>query len=532
MPRCCKGTMLLVLLFMLVAESALGDSVIEEVTDRELERLVEDNDFVAVAWFTKTCKTCEAAILGLEGVDDITDKYNIEFVKVNNKKYARSLGIRHFPAVTFYKAGEMSVFPGDVLVTEEVVEYLTNEDALELPDKIESVDQENLFRVLEEEEYVAVLFYEDKKRESMKALQHLEMIDDEADHFGIRFVRIVDRELAEDYSLRALPALAFFRHHTPILYTGEINNQEEVFEFLFQNKHTADEDIEVEKVDSDKLEILINHIDFVVVLFYTEGDNASAIAAAEVDSIDDNLKERGVSVVKTSSQEQIQLYDIDVLPKLVYFEAEIPTFWADKDPLDSNTTILSWIQHCQDSDLIEEITEEMLEKLIANTDQIAVFFYGKKEKGTYESVLDGLENIDDELDSYELPFVKISSKTLASDFGFEELPAIVFFNRGVPSLCDVDQMDEGEVLKWILIESDLWVEPPVVEQIFILESTRQEAEWAVEATPALVFFESEQPHFYTGDLQDRAGISRWLDQFLDAAAVAEGSAEEIPDPDI
>ena len=53
---------------------------------------------------------------------------------------------RHFPAVTFYKAGEMSVFPGDVLVTEEVVEYLTNEDALELPDKIESVDQENLFR--------------------------------------------------------------------------------------------------------------------------------------------------------------------------------------------------------------------------------------------------------------------------------------------------------------------------------------------------------------------------------------------------
>ena len=46
----------------------------------------------------------------------------------------------------------------------------------------------NLFicRVLDEEEHVAVLFYEDKKRESMKALQHLEMIDDEADQFGIR----------------------------------------------------------------------------------------------------------------------------------------------------------------------------------------------------------------------------------------------------------------------------------------------------------------------------------------------------------
>ena len=39
-------------------------------------------------------RTCEAAIAGLEGVDDITDKYNIEFVKLNNKKYARNLGIR------------------------------------------------------------------------------------------------------------------------------------------------------------------------------------------------------------------------------------------------------------------------------------------------------------------------------------------------------------------------------------------------------------------------------------------------------
>ena len=61
----------------------------------------------------------------------------------------------------------------------------------------------------------------------MKALQHMEMIDDEADMFGIRqvsvsilkneleisprFVRIVDAALAEDYSLWTLPALAFFR---------------------------------------------------------------------------------------------------------------------------------------------------------------------------------------------------------------------------------------------------------------------------------------------------------------------------------
>merc|ERR1719153_2046393 len=136
------------------------------------------------------------------------------------------------------------IYPGDVLDTNAVIEFLTSEEALELPDKIE------------EEEHMAVLFYEELKRESMKALQHLEMIDDEADLFGIRVVRIFDLGLAEDYSLRSLPKLAFFRHSTPILYIGDITNEEEVFEFLFQNKYTADEDIDLEEVDEEKLEIL------------------------------------------------------------------------------------------------------------------------------------------------------------------------------------------------------------------------------------------------------------------------------------
>jgi hypothetical protein len=41
---------------------------------------------------------------------------------------------------------------------------------------------------------VAVLFYEEKKRESMKALQHLEMIDDEADLFNIRLDHVEEEE--------------------------------------------------------------------------------------------------------------------------------------------------------------------------------------------------------------------------------------------------------------------------------------------------------------------------------------------------
>ena len=32
------------------------EAMIEEVNHRQLEKLIEENDFVATAWFTKTCK--------------------------------------------------------------------------------------------------------------------------------------------------------------------------------------------------------------------------------------------------------------------------------------------------------------------------------------------------------------------------------------------------------------------------------------------------------------------------------------------
>ena len=48
--------------------------------------------------------------------------------------------------MTFFKAGTMMLYQGDVMETDNVIDFLTNEEALELPDKIEAVDDENLFR--------------------------------------------------------------------------------------------------------------------------------------------------------------------------------------------------------------------------------------------------------------------------------------------------------------------------------------------------------------------------------------------------
>ena len=57
-------------------------------------------------------------------------------------------------------------------------------------------------------------------RKCVKALTELENIDDDADQLGIAFVKINDPELADEYSLGALPALVYYRKRIPVVYDG------------------------------------------------------------------------------------------------------------------------------------------------------------------------------------------------------------------------------------------------------------------------------------------------------------------------
>jgi hypothetical protein len=45
---------------------------------------------------------------------------------------------------------------------------------------------------------------------------------------------------------------------------------------------------------------------------------------------------------------------------------------------------------------------------------------------------------------------------LVKEFGIEQLPSLVYFERNVPSLYDGDLSDEEDVLKWLVhnVESD------------------------------------------------------------------------------
>lgn len=51
------------------------------------------------------CKQCDRVLAELEHIDDEADGAGIDFVKIDDKKLAKELGVFALPAVLFFKMG-------------------------------------------------------------------------------------------------------------------------------------------------------------------------------------------------------------------------------------------------------------------------------------------------------------------------------------------------------------------------------------------------------------------------------------------
>lgn len=51
-------------------------------------------------------------------------------------------------------------------------------------------------------------------------------------------------------------------------------------------------------------------------------------------------------------------------------------------------------------------------------------------------VLNELEKIDDDCDKHGMQFVKIDDDKVSKEFGIDDLPAIVYFEKQIPNLYD------------------------------------------------------------------------------------------------
>ena len=109
-------------------------------------------------------------------------------------------------------------------------------------------------------------------------------MDDYCDKLDIGLVKINDLELVTEYNLGELPALVYYRHAIPVLYEGgqsltvhctipaycppgDLTAEEDILEWLIQNRSSGDEEDVIEEVEFRSLQAMVSAVENIAVLF-------------------------------------------------------------------------------------------------------------------------------------------------------------------------------------------------------------------------------------------------------------------------
>uniref|UniRef100_A0A1B6DZL5 Thioredoxin domain-containing protein n=1 Tax=Clastoptera arizonana TaxID=38151 RepID=A0A1B6DZL5_9HEMI len=398
--------------------------------------------------------------------------------------------------------------------------------------------------------------------DSMQVLGELEKIDDDCDKHGIQFVKIDDSVAAKSFGIDDVPAIVYFENQIPNVYDGDIENEDEILEWLVDQL----EKDEIEDVTDEMLDRLIKEGKTLAVLFYDNNDRKSQRVLKELENIDDECDALGVVFVKIDNTEEAKEYGIEKIPALMYFEKGIPMLYEGN--LEEEEKVLKWLQHQESSDQIEDVTDEMLDMIISKMPHVAVLFYDKDQKKS-QKVLAELENIDDECDQNDIAFVKIDNDAEAKEYGIESLPTLLFFEKRIPFVYEGDLLKEDELLSWLIhqkrhseiadvtdeivdklidtvpylavlfydkddkqdirilnelenIDDDLDKEGIVIVR---LDNDAEAKEYGIDHLPTLVYFEDKIPAIYEGDLLNEEEVLAWLIEQKRTATIEEVTDE-------
>lgn len=110
--------------------------------------------------------------------------------------------------------------------------------------------------------------YSDKEEdpESPRVLRHIELIDDEAAEYGIKIVRMKDRLMAKKYGFRNPPGITYFRKGKSINYDGDIDDEEEILDWL-TNPENMELTDHIERINKKMFQKVRQSTDYLAVFF-------------------------------------------------------------------------------------------------------------------------------------------------------------------------------------------------------------------------------------------------------------------------
>lgn len=221
----------------------------------------------------------------------MTQRFRSAFYAATAKKY----NIKNLPSLVFFRNKDPLIYSGDLNDEDEVLAWLTDEETLEIPGKIEEVNIKMLEKILSENEHIVVFFCKqqndrivlvnfivllrniiiflflrpladhDDDKKAQKIIAELENIDDECEEKDIDFVKTSDDDIDKEYDLESLPALVFYRNKFRTIYTGDLMKEDDILEWVLQQYNTKPEIIE--SVDRKTLQVLVNEVEHLAVLF-------------------------------------------------------------------------------------------------------------------------------------------------------------------------------------------------------------------------------------------------------------------------
>lgn len=97
-----------------------------------------------------------------------------------------------------------------------------------------------------------------------------------------------------------------------------------------------------------------------------------------------------------------------------------------------------------------------------------------KNQKKSQKILVELENIDDECDENDIAFVKIDDPEEAKEYGIDNIPSLVLFERKIPNLYEGDLLKEEELLGWLLHQKRHSEIPDITDEMMdkLIESTK------------------------------------------------------------
>lgn len=395
-----------------------------------------------------------------EHIDDECDEKGILFVKTDDVEAAEKFGIRKLPVLLFFKFQVPTTYTGDLIDEDKVLEWLLDQQE---SDQIEQVNSKTLRGLIETSSSLAVLFYDDTSA-SLKALKDLETIDDDADKYGIPFVKIDDSSVAKEFGLHdEMPVLVYFEQRLPTVYEGDLTDEDAALAWLVKQR-TEDT---IEEVTEEILQELLKEREYVLVYFApNDCKECENILHNTLEHIDDDTDEHGILFVTTDDLSFLSKHKIkaDKYPLLVLFRNQEPIVY--KGNLKDSNQILRWLTDdntLDDPDEIEEVNERLLDKILDRSPYVAVLFT-KDKCSECDKVLQKLENIDHIAEQSDIDFVRVKDVRLAKEYNIVSFPALVFFRRRIPAFYEEGSLkDADKVLKWLLKQKD--THKDVIEEV-------------------------------------------------------------------